>query len=581
MELKRYISAMKKWWWLLVASTLVATISGYYAVSRMPRIYQATTSLMVGQSLSEANPTNQDLYISQQLAQTYREIVTRQPILRGAADALGLPYVPRAEDVSAWLVPGTQLLGIAVRDTDPERARALADAVAQELIQQTPNEIEEDHARQGFVRSQLLSLEENIEITEEEILAEQARLDAANSARAIQQYQTNIAALQEKISSYQATYASLMQSVEGRTNYIAVFEPASASSTPVSPRVMETVLLAAASGLLLAVGGIFLIEFLDDTVKTADEVKQLTGLTVLGIIARIPGAGSDQKLLEVGEASFPILEAYRTLRTNLLVSSIDKPIETLIVTSPVPRDGKSTTVANLGVIMAQTGKSVILVDADLRRSSLHRFFQLPNRGGLTDVLLQSEPTLDGWLQETGVDNLRLLASGPLPPNPPELLGSQKMRRLFENLTQEADMVIFDTPPMLAVTDATVLAMMADGVLVITDAEKTRRGAIQETVENLRQAGANILGAVLNRVSLRGGEYSYYRYDYGPRQRRRWGGLVRRMRRSGTKPENDKPRNGQPEIQPSRATGTEAEDREATEISSQAQAQEQGIPVDAV
>ena len=237
-------------------------------------------------------------------------------------------------------------------------------------------------------------------------------------------------------------------------------------------------------------------------------------MTVLGIIARIPGAGSDQKLLEVEEASFPILEAYRTLRTNLLVSSIDKPIETLIVTSPVPRDGKSTTVANLGVIMAQAGKSVILVDADLRRSSLHKIFQLPNRGGLTDVLLQGEPMLDGWLQETGVDNLRLLASGPLPPNPPELLGSQKMRRLFENLTQEADMVIFDTPPMLAVTDATVLAMMADGVLVITDAEKTRRGAIQETVENLRQAGANILGAVLNRVSLRGGEYSYYRYDYG-------------------------------------------------------------------
>ena len=273
MELKRYFSAIKQWWWLLVAATLVATISGYIAVSRMPRIYQATTSLMVGQSLREANPTNQDLYISGQLAQTYREIVTRQPILRGAAESLGLPYVPRDEDVSAWLVPGTQLLGIAVRDTDPERARALADAIAQQLIQQTPNEIEEDQARQSFVRTQLLSLEENIEITEEEILTEQARLDAATSARAIQQYQTNIAALQEKLSSYQATYASLMQSVEGRTNYIAVFEPAAASATPVSPRVMETVLLAAASGFLLAVGGIILIEFLDDAVTSADEAK--------------------------------------------------------------------------------------------------------------------------------------------------------------------------------------------------------------------------------------------------------------------------------------------------------------------
>lgn len=565
MELKRYISAIKKWWWLLVASTLVATVSGYYAVSRMPRIYQAATSLMVGQSLNEANPTNQDLYISGQLAQTYREIVTRQPILRGAADALGLSFVPRAEDVSAWLVPGTQLLGIAVRDTDPERARALADAIAQELIEQTPNEIEEDQARQGFVRSQLLSLEENIEITEEEILAEQARLDAANSARAIQQYQTNIAALQEKLSAYQATYASLMQSVEGRTNFIAVFEPAAASTTPVSPRVMETVLLAAASGLLLAVGGIVMIEFLDDTVKSADEVKQLTGLTVLGAISRIPGGDSDEKLLQLEETPFPILEAYRTLRTNLLVSSIDKPIETLIVTSPVPRDGKSTTVANLGIIMAQAGKSVILVDADLRRSALHKAFQLPNREGLTNVLLQGEPTLDGWLQETGVDNLHLLSSGPLPPNPPELLGSHKMRRLLENLTQEADMVIFDSPPMLAVTDATVLSMMADGVLIIADAQKTRRGAIKEAVENLRQAEANILGAVLNRVPLRGGEYSYYRYDYyGQRKRRR--GLFARRRRITKQKENRGARDGQQETQPSRSIGTEGEDPEAAEIS---------------
>ena len=565
MELKRYISAIQKWWWLLVASTLVATVSGYYAVSRMPRIYQATTSLMVGQSLNEANPTNQDMNISQQLAQTYREIVTRQPILRGAADALGLPFTPRAKEVSAWLVPGTQLLGIAVRDTDPERARALADAIAQELIEQTPNEIEEDQARQGFVRSQLHSLEENIQVTEEEILAEQARLDAANSARAIQQYQTNIAALQQKLSSYQATYASLMQSIEGRTNYIAVFEPATASTTPVSPRVMETVLLAAASGLLLAVGGIVLIEFLDDTVKSADEVKELTGLSVLGTISRIPGSGSDDKLLQLDETPFPILEGYRTLRTNLLVSSVDKPIQTLIVTSPVAQDGKSTTVANLGVIMAQADKSVILVDADLRRSALHKVFQLPNRQGLTNVLLQGKPMLDGWLQETGFDNLRLLSSGPLPPNPPEMLGSQKMRRLFENLTHEADLVIFDSPPMLAVTDATVLAMMADGVLVIADAEKTRRGAIKEAVESLRQAGANILGVVLNRVPLRGGEYSYYRYDYyGHRKRRR--GLFARRRRPTKREEDRRSRDGQQETQPARSIGTDVEDREAAEIS---------------
>jgi Mrp family chromosome partitioning ATPase len=148
-----------------------------------------------------------------------------------------------------------------------------------------------------------------------------------------------------------------------------------------------------------------------------------------------------------------------------------------------------------------------------------------------------------------------------------------MRRLFENLIQEADMVIFDTPPMLAVTDATVLAMMADGVLVITDAEKTRRGAIQETVDNLRQAGANILGAVLNRVSLRGGEYSYYRYDYSPRQRKRRVGLMDRLRRPVRKPEKRELRDEREKAQPDRATGTHPENRESAAANNQARAHE--------
>jgi capsular exopolysaccharide synthesis family protein len=343
---------------------------------------------------------------------------------------------------------------------------------------------------------------------------------------------------------------------------------------------METVLLAAASGFLLAVGGIFLIEFLDDTVKSADDLTQLTGLTVLGNITRIPGAGSNRKLLQVEEAPFPILEAYRTLRTNLLVSSIDQPIHAMCVTSPVPLDGKSTTVANLGVIIAKAGKSVILVDADLRRSSLHKFFDLPNRTGLTNVLIQDEPTLDGWLQDTGVDNLRLLASGPLPPNPPELLGSQKMRRLCESLVQEADMVIFDTPPTLLVTDATVLAMMVDGVLVITDAEKTRRGAIQETVENLRKAGANLLGAVMNRMPARGGEYSYYRYDYDQHEQNRRRGMLDRIRQLGRKSEQRTLRDERESLQPARPSGTLPRDSESAMIDSHAQAHEHSALPDA-
>jgi succinoglycan biosynthesis transport protein ExoP len=510
MELRHYFKVVTKWWWLILAATLVAAISSYYAVSRMPRVYQSTTTIRIGQALDVPNPTYEDFSISQQLARTYSDMVTRQTILAAAADALGLSFAPRPEDVSASLVPGTQLLEISVRDTDPERARALADGIARQLILQTPNEIEEDQARQIFVQTQLANLEVNIQATEEEIVAVQTKLAAADSARAIQEYENNIAALQQKLASYQATYASLLQSAERRTNFISVFEPALTDPRPVSPRAMETVLIAAGIGLLLAVSGAFVIEFLDDTIKTPDDIKQVMGIPTLGTVAKIPGTDRDDKLVTAQAPHSPIVEAYRTLRINLQVSSIDNAIRTLIVTSPNPIEGKSTTVVNLGLIVAQSGTSVILVDADLRRSSLHRFFNLPNKRGLTTALLDNEYTLDGALQETGIEGLRVLTSGPLPPDPTELLDSEKMRDLMQRLAQEAEMVIFDTPPSLPISDATILALVADGVLVVADAERTRRGAAQESVENLERAGARVLGAVLNRVSARQtGQYYYY------------------------------------------------------------------------
>jgi succinoglycan biosynthesis transport protein ExoP len=497
----------------VVASTLVATISGYIGVSRMPRVYQASTTVMVGQGLEKANPTNQDLYISQQLAQTYREMVTRQPILGGAAEALGLPYVPRSEDVNAWLVAGTNLMGIAVRDTDPERARALADAIVQQLIEATPNAIAEDQARRDFVRSQLVNLEQAIRATEDEILAEQARLDAANSARAIQQYQTNIAALQEKLSSYQATYGSLLGSVEGRTNYISVFEPASTPTEPVSPNVPLTVLMAAAIGMVLAVGGALLIEFLDDTVKTPEDITQAVDLPTLGSIARVRNGVGSNNLITVHKPLSPISEAYRTIRTGIRISSVDWPLRTLVVTSARPSEGKTTVSANLGVVMAQAGNRVVVVDCDLRRATLHKQFDLSNREGLTGALLQEEPDLDSVLQKTTIENLRVLTSGPLPPNPSELLGSQKMRQLMARLKDEADVILFDTPPILLVTDAAVLAIEADGVLLLAEAGGTRRSTLRQAAERLKPLGAYIVGVVLNRVPMPRSKGYYYQY-YG-------------------------------------------------------------------
>jgi Mrp family chromosome partitioning ATPase/capsular polysaccharide biosynthesis protein len=532
---------IRRWWWLVAAAVLVASASSYYSVSRATRIYQATTTVIVGQSLEKANPTGQDFYISQQLAQTYINMIQRAPILQGAAVALDLEYTPSPGNVSARIVPGTQLVEISVRDSSPERARILADEVARQLILQTPTDTEEDRERRVFVQDQLQALERNIEQVQAEIAEEQARLDAASSARAIQQFQGNIAALQNKLGSYQTSYASLLNTIQGGTNYISVVEPARTPTSPVSPRVMETVALAAAIGLVLALGGAFLTEFLDDTVKSVDDTRRATDLSSLGAIPRIPGEEISDRLYALHHPRSGIAEAFRTLRTNIRFSAVDRPLGTIMITSADSSEGKSLILANLAVVMAQEGRSVILVDADLRRPRQHTLFQLANEQGLSDAVLAQDPHLATYCVRlsperltdpfggddedhvqyaamAGVGELRVLTSGPLPPNPADLLGSERLAAFLKRLSQEADIVLLDCPPVLAVTDAIVLARRVDGVLLLADLGSSRRGRIERAVEQLRQVEAPMLGFVANRASSRRHGYYYYQGYYEAQDR---------------------------------------------------------------
>jgi non-specific protein-tyrosine kinase len=213
-------------------------------------------------------------------------------------------------------------------------------------------------------------------------------------------------------------------------------------------------------------------------------------------------------LITLRDPRSPVSEAYRTLRTNIQFSSLDKPLHTLLVTSSAPDEGKSTTVANLAVIMAQAEQRVILVDCDLRRPGLHTIFGLSNEHGVTSLLLeQDEAPLP--LQSTGIAGLSLLASGPLPPRPADLLGSRRMEILISRLQAEADIVLFDTPPATAVTDAAVLATRMDGVLLVLQAGKTRRDRAREARRLLEKVKANIVGVVLNNARQET-DYAYYR-----------------------------------------------------------------------
>jgi succinoglycan biosynthesis transport protein ExoP len=533
MELREYLAVIRKWWWLIVLCTVLAAGASLMVSRSTPPTYQASTTLMVGQIIQDPNPNTQDMSTSERLAQTYAEMVRRQPILQATVEALdlGVGWKALREQVSVNLVRNTQLMEIQVTYTDPQRAVLTADEIARQLILQSPTKQDKEReAHHQFVTAQLADLQAKIAAGQAEVVELEESIATAFNAEQMQNIRDQITALQTQVNTWQANYAPLLSFLqEGVTNYISVVEPATVPSAPIGPKTRTNVLLAAVVGVMLGAGFAFLIEYLDDTIKSPDDIIQALGLSPLGAISRIDGKSYEDKLVAAIHPRSPISEAYRILRTNIQFSAVDKPLGTLLVGSPNPIEGKSITLANLGVVMAQAGLSAILVDSDLRRPVLHKIFDLPNKEGLTTALLDGELNLDGRLQATQVENLKVLTSGPLPPNPSELLGSQKMKSLIEALKGKADVILFDSPPTLVVTDAAVLAGQVDGVLLVTEAGNTRREMAQRAKEDLLKVGANVLGAVLNKLSPRGAGYYYYYYYYS----RDGDGQKRRKRKKGS------------------------------------------------
>jgi non-specific protein-tyrosine kinase len=224
---------------------------------------------------------------------------------------------------------------------------------------------------------------------------------------------------------------------------------------------------------------------------------------------------SEAGLVAYAEPKSAAAEAYRTLRTNITFASPDKPVHVIMATSTSPDDGKSTTIANLAITFAASGASTVLVDGDLRRPHLHTIFGLPNEQGLTTLVVDMARATGGGsvaqipLQNTQVANLQVLTSGPVPPNPAEILSSQRMGELLEMLRGKADYVLIDTPPIIAVTDAAVLASKVDGVLLVVNAGKTKRELAIKARDMLKQVNANVIGVVLNNAQVDKSAYAYY------------------------------------------------------------------------
>lgn len=517
-EIKYLFRPLRRWWWLLLLSTAIAAGSTYWYTSQQPLRYESRTSVIVGGAINDPNPNNTQFSLSQQLASAYADLLNRDVIRQPTMAALGLDWLP---SYTAAAIPNTQLLDIQVTDTDPERARAVAEQLTQQLILISPTG-GQDQERAEFVNNELNDLQASIEATREEIQAKQAELATLFSARQIQDAQTQIAALQSKLSTLQVNYANLLNtSQEGAINTITVIEPPR-PGRPIDNNPRLNILLAAASGLMLAAGGAYLLEYLDDSVKNSDEVERHLGIATLGAIPAASGKEKNDELIMLTSAHSQDAESYRILRTNLQFAAVAHDLNILLVTSSAPNEGKTLITANLALALAQTGRNVVLIDADMHRPRQHKLFKLVNNVGLTTTLLSDSVQTGPSLQRTPSPTLRVMTTGPLPPNPAELLGSQRMYDLLDRLKTETDIILIDSPPASAVADTAVLATLADGVLLVLYTGKTRMEIAKRALAALDQVGARVVGAVLNHMPIRGsGSYYYYsQYNYSRQYYRR-------------------------------------------------------------
>jgi len=286
-----------------------------------------------------------------------------------------------------------------------------------------------------------------------------------------------------------------------------IIESAAVPLTPVRPHRMQSIIFACLIGLFVGLCLALMQEFLDDRINTVDEANRILGLPSLGTVPALSAA--DAHLLPQMQGLDPASESYRVLRTNIHFATVDAPARTLMVTSANPGEGKSTTAANLAFAMAMDGKKVLLVDTDLRRPSMHKMLNLKPVPGLTDVLLGHAALAP---QEV-MPGLSVVTAGSTPPNPGELLNSRKFRTLVEDLMAQADVVIFDSPPVLAAADAVILASQMDGTILVVETGATKKGSARRTLQLLKQARATLLGIAFNKMRAQDGEGYYYNYQY--------------------------------------------------------------------
>lgn len=510
-DLRQLLRSALRWWWLIVAIPLATGALAFVYTSRQQPMYLAEASLQVTTSANTDDSLNVLLGFEQK-AENYRLLVGDPSVLQPAAANVDPPG--DAADLAKQVSSRTKgsLLFVGVSDPDPARAADLANAIADQLA--------------AVVRArEALGIEQNfndyqvrIDQVNGQLAEKQAQIDglSAGPDAAAPTTKTQIARLSQDIDRLKGQIAALQVEqatvLAGGGDELSPFTTARAPLAPYAPRKALNLLLGLFAGAILAAGIILMLEYLDNTVKASVDFPALVGgplLTTVRMLPRMkPGSG---QLFVLEDPKGSAAESIRLLRTNVEFASASRELVSIGVTSSNPGEGKSTVAANLAITLAQAGFVTALIDADLRRPTQHRIFGLTNDRGLSTLLTYSDRPWGWGSHDTMLPNLHVVPAGPLPPNPADLLSLDRLRALLAEMRETVDVMVLDTPPVLAVSDPLILAAHVDGMIVVSLGGKTRLDTLKRAAATLHQSGVRIIGVVLNQQGAK--EADYYYADY--------------------------------------------------------------------
>lgn len=536
-----YWTILVKQWRIIILCFVLVGLGTYIGSKLQKPLYQSSALINVVLQSSNNQSTNYtNLLASDQLVQTESQLAVSDPVLREVASHYnGLTVAELSKEVTSSIKLNTQLFEIDVLDPSPIRAATLANDVAATLIKRQIQAAQQDNNRsQQQIQQELNSTQRQIDTITSQVATLKAQPDKQSQIAVLQ---AKLTGLQQHYNQWDTLRAQLVFTEAQNGDFLQVAQPAQPGITPVRPQTLLNTAVGLFLGLFLGMVLAILFEQVDTRVRTPEALADLLGWPILATVWRVDSPKKESIINPSGNSANA--EAYRILRTNIGFSGIDKPLHTLVVTSAFPNDGKSTIAANLAIFMAKAGKNTILVDADLRRPTLQEKFGLPaDKLGLSNAVLafslHDRPTtasnhlmratslqpmdalsttnlsLQPFIHPVEIPNLWVMPAGPLPPNPSELLDSKAMDRLLLALTNcGAEIVIFDTSPLLGLSDASILVSKTDGTLVVTDIARAKRGSLKQIKAVLAQAGANVLGSVANKQPHKRKDtaYSYYYY----------------------------------------------------------------------